>query len=101
VHVLTPPQAHLDLTLMALEAGAHVFVEKPIAPTLEDYGRMRDAALERELLLCENYNYRFGRGVQKALEAVRSGALGDVVPVEEMDAVNTVVAQLLTPAYAT
>jgi predicted dehydrogenase len=82
VHVLAPPQAHLDLTLAALEGGAHVFVEKPIAPTLEDYVRMRDTALERGLLLCENYNYRFGRGVQKAFEVVRSGALGDVVNVD-------------------
>jgi predicted dehydrogenase len=82
VHVLAPPQAHLDLTLAALEAGAHAFVEKPIAPTLEDYARMRDAALERGLLLCENYNYRFSRGVQKAFAAVGSGTLGDVVNVD-------------------
>src|SRR3954453_18079673 len=95
VHVVAPPQAHLDLTLAALEGGAHVFVEKPIAPTLEDYVRMRDAALESGLLLCENYHYRFGRGVQQAFEAVHSGALGDVVNVDVWyDGVMT------GPAYA-
>jgi predicted dehydrogenase len=82
VHVLTPPQAHRDLVLTALEHGAHVFVEKPIAPSFDDYTKMRDAARSRGLLLCENYNYLFGRGVRAALDTVNSGVIGDVVNVD-------------------
>lgn len=82
VHVLTPPQAHHPLTIEALQAGAHVFVEKPIAPTWEEYVEMRDLARERELLLCENYNCRYEPGMLQALEVWRSGRIGDTVNVD-------------------
>jgi predicted dehydrogenase len=82
VHVLTPPQAHRPLTLEALRAGAHVFVEKPIAPTWGEYVEMRDLARERGLLLCENYNCRFEPAMLAALEAWRSGRIGDTVNVD-------------------
>lgn len=82
VHVLTPPQSHHALVLAAIEAGAHVLVEKPIAPTLAEYVEMRDAAAKRGLLLCENYNYRFSRGVLAALSAHSRGDLGRVVNVD-------------------
>ena len=82
VHVLTPPQAHERLTLDALEAGAHVFVEKPAAPTFAAYAAMRDAAQEHGRLLCENYNYRFTDVVLEALELLRAGTLGRVIAVE-------------------
>ncbi len=76
VHVLTPPQTRVDLVLAALESGAHVFAEKPIAPDLAGYERLRDAAVERGLLLVENYNYRCMAAVVRALEMVRAGDLG-------------------------
>jgi predicted dehydrogenase len=82
VHVLTPPQAHHPLTIEALKAGAHVFVEKPIAPTWEEYVDMRDLARQRGLLLCENYNCRFEPGMLAALEVWRSGRIGETVNVD-------------------
>jgi predicted dehydrogenase len=82
VHVLTPPQAHHSLTIQALKAGAHVFVEKPIATTWEEYEEMRDVARELDLLLCENYNCRFEAPMLRALEVWRSGRVGDAVNVD-------------------
>jgi predicted dehydrogenase len=82
VHVLTPPQAHRELALRALEAGAHVFVEKPIAPRWADYVAIRDLAARRGLLLCENYNYRFMPGTLAASAAWREGKIGEAVAVD-------------------
>jgi predicted dehydrogenase len=82
VHVLTPPQSHPALVRDALEAGAHVLVEKPITPTWEDYTDLRDRAASYGRMLCENYTYRFAPAVLRALAAVRGGAVGDVVSVE-------------------
>jgi predicted dehydrogenase len=79
VHVLTPPQTHRALVLGALDAGAHVLVEKPVAPRWDEYVEMRDRATERGLLLVENLNYRTMPVVTSVLEARDSGALGEVV----------------------
>jgi predicted dehydrogenase len=82
VHVLTPPQTHLGIVGMALDAGAHVLVEKPIAPTWDDYVAMREAAVRHDRLLVENYNYRFMPDVLRALDIVAAGAVGEVVHVD-------------------
>jgi predicted dehydrogenase len=82
VHVLTPPQSHRPLAIAALEAGAHVLVEKPIAASAEDYAAMRDAAAAAGLHLVENYNWREAAVVRRARDLVRSGTVGDVVHVD-------------------
>lgn len=82
VHVLTPPQSHRPLAVAALQAGSHVLVEKPIAPLADDYAAMRAAADAAGLHLVENYNWREAAVVRRALRAMRSGAIGDVVHVD-------------------
>jgi predicted dehydrogenase len=82
VHILTPPGPHRELALMALEAGAHVLVEKPIATGWSEYVEMRDAAAAAGRMLVENYNYRFMRAVLKGLEARRAGAIGEPVALD-------------------
>lgn len=82
VHVLTPPASHQQLSLQALEAGAHVFVEKPITATWQEYVELREVARASSRLLCENYNYRFTDVVLRALELWRSGAIGEVLSVQ-------------------
>ena len=44
VCICTPNNAHADIAVAALEAGKHVWCEKPIAATTEDAKRMADAA---------------------------------------------------------
>jgi predicted dehydrogenase len=80
--VLTPPGPHRALTALALEAGAHVLVEKPSATSWEDYVAMRDAAAAAGLLLVEDFNYRFQRSMLRALDLLRGGAVGDPVGLE-------------------
>ncbi len=82
VHVLTPPQSHRPLAVAALQAGAHVLVEKPIAPGPDDYAAMRAVADAVGLHLVENYNWREAAVVRRALGLMRSGAIGDVVHVD-------------------
>ena len=82
VHVLTPPQSHRPLAVAALQAGAHVLVEKPIAPDSDDYAAMRVAADAAGLHLVENYNWREAAVVRRARRLLQSGAIGDVVHVD-------------------
>jgi predicted dehydrogenase len=82
VHVLTPPQTHRQLVLGALDAGAHVLVEKPAAPTWDEYAEMRDRAAECGLLMLENLNYRTMPVVAGIVAARDDGRLGEIVNVD-------------------
>ena len=82
VHVLTPPQSHRALVLGALEAGAHVVVEKPIVPTWDEYVELREAAALAGRMLVENYNYRFMSVVLDAIALLGDGAVGRPVTLD-------------------
>ena len=82
VHVLTPPATHPALCSMALEAGANVICEKPLALDTEAMRPLFALAESVGRRITENHNYRFNEGVEKITAAVAGGALGDVREVE-------------------
>jgi predicted dehydrogenase/nucleoside-diphosphate-sugar epimerase len=84
VHVLTPPSSHAALTIAALEANCHVFVEKPMADRVEDCERMMAVARERGLRLSVNHSARFEPPVLDALRLLRDGFCGRVLSVRHV-----------------
>lgn len=60
VHINTPTNSHLALTLAALSAGKHVLVEKPMARRAEEASRMCEAAKKanRKLMVAMNLRFR-------------------------------------------
>lgn len=82
VHVLTPPAAHRQPTLHAIEAGCHVLVEKPMAITTAQAEEMVDAARAAGRQLCVAHNFLFEPGVLRARAMAAAGALGRVTAVE-------------------
>lgn len=76
VHVATPPYLHGPFTQQAAERGKHVFVEKPLATTL-DGARAALAAAERAgVRVSIDYVLRHHPLHRLAIELARSGALG-------------------------
>jgi predicted dehydrogenase len=65
--------------LLALEAGKHVLVEKPVACRAEDGVVMVARAREKELLFLEGMWTRFFPVVEMARYLISSGAIGRVV----------------------
>jgi predicted dehydrogenase/threonine dehydrogenase-like Zn-dependent dehydrogenase len=59
IAVLTRHHLHAQQVLASLEAGKHVFCEKPLALTREELARIYDALLAGESLLCVGFNRRF------------------------------------------
>lgn len=82
VHVTTPPSSHFPLALAALEAGAHVVVEKPATPTFGELETLLAHASERGRTLIEDYNYLFNSATRRIIELIDSGAFGAVTHVE-------------------
>ncbi|MCI4677053.1 Gfo/Idh/MocA family oxidoreductase [Rhodoblastus acidophilus] len=78
IAVATPVHSHYDLALAALEAGKHVLVEKPMAPTADLARRLIDEADRRGLMLMVDHTFLYTPAVRKISELVRKGDLGDV-----------------------
>jgi predicted dehydrogenase len=77
IAIATPVSSHFDLALRALQAGKHVFVEKPIASTTEQAQRLVDEAERRKLVLAVDHTFVHTGAVRKMRELVEDG-LGDV-----------------------
>jgi predicted dehydrogenase len=73
---LTIPAAHASVSTAALEAGKHVWSEKPITVDRESARALVDLARQRGLLLGVAPDTLLGRGWQTAMRAIRSGAIG-------------------------
>jgi len=79
IHVLTPPASHVSVALEALARGADVFVEKPLATSVEDCDRIAAAAHAAGRQVCVGHSLLYDPFVQRALNLVRDGAIGDVL----------------------
>lgn len=82
VHITTPPQSHRALAMRAFDAGCHVMLEKPLAPTLADADEIIQHALRRHRLLTIAYGYYFDPVARAMRRMVADGVLGDPVHVE-------------------
>lgn len=82
VHVATPPGAHRDLSIMAMEAGCHVLVEKPMALDASEADEMLDASRRHQVTLGVCHNLLFLPAILEARELVARGELGEVVDVD-------------------
>jgi predicted dehydrogenase len=80
VLIATPNDVHAENALAAAAAGRHVFVEKPIADTVEAAERIRDACLEAGVVLMVGHGFRRLGAARRAKELV--GELGTAVLAE-------------------
>jgi predicted dehydrogenase len=76
VTVCTPPFAHADVAVPALEADVAVLTEKPMAASREDADRMLDAADATGTTLGVVHNFLYASSVRKAKRLVAAGELG-------------------------
>jgi predicted dehydrogenase len=74
--VLTPPLAHAPVSLAAIEAGKHVYSEKPLATTRDDAQRLLSAAGSAGLWVGGAPDTFLGGGVQTARALIDEGLIG-------------------------
>jgi predicted dehydrogenase len=81
VVIATPVPSHYPLARAALEAGKHVFVEKPPAMRAEEMEELIRLAEAHGLVLMPGHLLLYHPAVQKLKELVDSGELGEVLVV--------------------
>lgn len=74
---LTNPGAHHPISMQALEAGKHVFVEKPLATTLELARELVDRANAADLTLAGAADTFLGAGLQTCRRLMDRGEIGE------------------------
>lgn len=82
VVLITPHNTHAALALKCLKAGRHVVSEKPLAITTQECDAMIAAAKKAGVMVSTFHNRHWDGSILKAMEVVRSGAIGDVIRVE-------------------
>ena len=78
VAIATPVGTHFDLASRALEAGKHVFVEKPLAASVAEAEALVVSARSRGLVLMPGHTFLYSPPVDVVRDLIHSGELGDV-----------------------
>jgi predicted dehydrogenase len=66
VHVCAPLSAHEAIARQSIDGGAHLLVEKPLAPDAVATARLHARAVDRGVLLCPVHQFLFQRGILHA-----------------------------------
>ncbi len=82
VHITTPPGAHLGLTRQCVEAGAHVFLEKPLALTTGEAAALIGVVEAAGKRMSINYWPNFDPPAMEFKAMLASGVVGEPVHVE-------------------
>jgi len=76
VHICTPPQSHYMLGKLCLEAGCHIYMEKPFTLNADEAVQLIDMAIEKDLRITAGHDATFHPAERQMRELIRNGYLG-------------------------
>lgn len=79
VSICTPPVAHEEPAILALQHNVHVLMEKPQAHILESAQNIAEAAAKSKALFMIAFRHRFLPAIVRMKEIIKSGDIGNVV----------------------
>lgn len=81
VFICNPSSLHTDLAIQSAAAGAHIFIEKPVADTLRGFEELQKIIQSRRLICYVGYNFRFHPGLVRIKELIAQGSFGNLLAV--------------------
>ena len=88
VMICTPENMHYEPCTMAIEAGYHVLLEKPIAQTLQECQAIGEAAKRKNVIVSVCHVLRYHPYFMKLKELACSGELGSIISINHRTAVG-------------
>lgn len=82
VAICTPVETHINLVKSAIEAGKHVFVEKPFGHDAKECDSLCQLADEKNLKIVVGHVFLFNASILALKEIIHSGELGEVLHLE-------------------
>lgn len=84
VFVLTNLETHVKYVKLALDAGKHVFVEKPVANSSEEIHSLMEISVEKGLYCVPGHNMIHEAGIKRIKDLIHSGRVGKLVSIYVM-----------------
>ena len=78
INITSPNSLHKEMALAAIEAGKHVYCEKPLSTSASDAKEMRNAAGASEVKTQVGFNYLCNPMLRKARQMIIAGDLGEI-----------------------
>ncbi|UJH91295.1 Gfo/Idh/MocA family oxidoreductase [Antarcticibacterium sp. 1MA-6-2] len=78
VYIPLPNSLHFEWVRKALERGIHVLVEKSLGCSYEEVVELNKLASEKDLVLVENFQFRFHSQLKYVLDVLKDGKLGEL-----------------------
>jgi predicted dehydrogenase len=78
VLLVTPPATHFPLAQKALEAGKHVWIEKPLALQVDEGRRLVGLAEAKKAVLFVDHTFLYDPAIRMARELIQKGELGEI-----------------------
>jgi predicted dehydrogenase len=78
IAIATPVSTHFELARAALEAGKHVFVEKPLAPSVREAEYLIEQATANQLVIMPGHTFLYSPPVLTIKNLIDSGELGEI-----------------------
>lgn len=82
VFIATPPHLHSEMAIAALQAGKHVYCEKPIGVTAAQVRDLVKVAKRTNKVFVAGQQMRSFKRIGEAVRKIREGAIGDVIMVK-------------------
>lgn len=81
VFILTNLESHSQYARMAMEAGKHVLIEKPVATSVDELQLLKASAEKNRVVLMPGHNYIHEPSLHRSKELIDTGKLGELVSI--------------------
>jgi predicted dehydrogenase len=82
--ICVPPHLHAPCAIAAFEAGLHVYVEKPLAPSVADGARVLEAWRRAGKIGMMGFNFRFHPQIERIRQRIQHGDIGSPLGVRSV-----------------
>lgn len=79
VTIATPDHWHVPVAILALQAGKHVYVEKPCSHNIREGQLLKAAAQSHAKVVAHGTQSRSSPAIQQAMKLLRDGVIGDIL----------------------
>ena len=84
VFVLTPPKLHIEMAIKAIDAGCHVFSEKPISDSMDGIEELKKTVLRSGKKMMVGLCFRYHDGLLAAKKILAEGSIGRLVSIRAL-----------------